>query len=367
MALNINEKVHQRIYVCHTYYHVYVSVLKELNLPKTERGNADMVLSSLCTKFGELKERLAATGLFKNVYEFDEKRENFFPELMKYKVDRKNLFINMFQRIIFTRKFAKAQEPFIPTNFSLYKDIYVFCDCDPIGVYLSQHKIYFHAVEDGLNSRAVFNRAKYNDPSAWKIKRFMSMYLNLIYLCEGNNKYCLDMEVNDVSLISEPFKKIRSVSRDELAGNLSDDDKRILLMAFVTDLKGIEDVISRLGPEDETILILTEDLCDLETRKRIFTDIIDMYKEQGIIFIKPHPRDVFDYRKNFPEIPVFDALFPMEILNLFPGLHFKKAITIFTPLHDIKFADEKVFLGKEFMDKYEDPKIHEYHRSAGKG
>lgn len=33
-----------RIYVCHTYYHVYVACLKELNLEREKRGNATLVM-----------------------------------------------------------------------------------------------------------------------------------------------------------------------------------------------------------------------------------------------------------------------------------------------------------------------------------
>ena len=53
----------ERIYVCHTYYHVYVSFLKELNLPKEKRGQATLVLSKLSTDFEKLKERVERSGL----------------------------------------------------------------------------------------------------------------------------------------------------------------------------------------------------------------------------------------------------------------------------------------------------------------
>lgn len=74
-----------RIYVCHTYYHVYVTFLKELNLPQKERGRASLVLSGLSINFENLKQRVESTGLFREVLEFDEKREDFFPELAEYR------------------------------------------------------------------------------------------------------------------------------------------------------------------------------------------------------------------------------------------------------------------------------------------
>ena len=63
----------ERIYVCHTYYHVYVTFLKELNLDKAKRGQATLVLSTMSIDFENLKERVEATGLFEQVVMFDEK------------------------------------------------------------------------------------------------------------------------------------------------------------------------------------------------------------------------------------------------------------------------------------------------------
>ena len=57
----------ERIYVCHTYYHVYVTFLKELNLPKEMRGQAALVLSNLSNDFEDLKTRVEFKLKFKKV------------------------------------------------------------------------------------------------------------------------------------------------------------------------------------------------------------------------------------------------------------------------------------------------------------
>ena len=69
-----------RVYVCHTYYHVYVALLKEFNLPKEERFKADLVLSLMSNDFETFAERVKENGVFENVFLFDEKRETYFPE-----------------------------------------------------------------------------------------------------------------------------------------------------------------------------------------------------------------------------------------------------------------------------------------------
>ena len=68
-------KPKERIYVCHTYYHVYVACLKELTLPRAMRGKADLVLSTMSNDFGSLKERAEKSGLFEAVFMFEEKEE----------------------------------------------------------------------------------------------------------------------------------------------------------------------------------------------------------------------------------------------------------------------------------------------------
>ena len=44
-----------RIYVCHTFYHVYVACLKELNLPKEERGKGGRHCQESSGSRGEIK------------------------------------------------------------------------------------------------------------------------------------------------------------------------------------------------------------------------------------------------------------------------------------------------------------------------
>ena len=140
-----------RIYVCHTYYHVYVACLKELNLPVQERKNADLVLSTMSNDFGNLRSRALECGLFDEVYMFEEKEDVNFPEVMKYHKDRGNLFFNMLARMKYTKLLGKMQQDYVPVYFEKYKDVYVFCDSDPIGYYLSYKKIPYHALEDGLD------------------------------------------------------------------------------------------------------------------------------------------------------------------------------------------------------------------------
>lgn len=369
-----------RIYVCHTYYHVYVTFLKELKLRAQycEKGEsagggasvkgesvseawkpgATLVLSKMSNNFENLKARVESTGLFEAVIEFDEKREDFFPQLAKWRKGTGNFLGNLLYRIRFTKEYARLEAPYVPVDFKEYKDVYVYCDSDPIGYYLNQNKIYYHAIEDGLNCLKNYDAARYDNRGHFGLKVFMSRKLNLIFIQNGYGKYCIDMEVNDLSVLKYTCPQYIEVPRQPLVERLTEEDKQLILQAFIRDKDGLERQIAESNHLGDKILILTDPLCTLDIRERIFRDIIKMYEPEGTIFIKPHPRDELDYRTLFAEYPQFDATVPMEMLNFFPGLRFKKVVAVLTEIKAIQFADELVRLGEDFMDRYEDPLVH---------
>ena len=350
-----------RVYVCHTYYHVYVSLLKEFNLPKEERFKADLVLSLMSNNFETFADRVKENGVFENVYLYDEKMESFFPEVEKLKENKGNIISNMISRIKFTKEFAKAQEPFVPVDFGKYKEVYVFCDSDPIGLYLNQKKIKYHAVEDGLNYLKPYTPvpAKADNMGAFALKKFFSMNLNLIFIRDGYSKYCVDMEVNDLSVIDDTFKKYKEVPRSKLTEALDKEAREIMMRVFVKDFDALKERLSNVDSNNKNIIILTEPLCkDLKQRERLIRDLIAEYEKEGTVFLKPHPRDELDYPTVFAEYKQFDRTVPMEILNFFEDIRFDKVVSVYTQLDAVKFAKEKVFLGHDFMDKYEDPEIH---------
>ena len=292
-----------------------------------------------------------------NVYEFDEKEESFFPELKKYHTDRGNLLFNMLSRFKFTKLYGKLQEPFVPVDFRQYRDIYVFCDSDPIGYYLSYKKIYYHAVEDGLNCLETYDTARYDNRGHFELKAYLASK-NLIFIQNGWGKYCLDMEVNDISILPYPCPKYIEKPRKELTDRLTEEDKLCLLSVFLEDRDGLLSQLSSGENHENKMLLLTEPLCDLKTRERLFRDLVDTYGKDAQVIIKPHPRDVLDYRKIFPKHVVLDAKFPMEMLNFLPGVRFHRVVSVFTVPLSIEFADEIIYLGEDFMDKYEEPELH---------
>ncbi len=349
----------ERIYVCHTYYHVYVACLKELTLPGSSRGQATLLLSTMSNDFGDLRERAKKSGLFEDVLMFEEKKADFFPQLDKFRVDYGNLVINLFSRMIFTKRLGKLQEPYVPVDFAQYRDIYVFCDSDPIGYYLNYKRIRYHALEDGLDCISYYDTARYDNRGHFKLKAFLASR-NLIFIQNGYSKYCVDMEVNNTAILKYPCPKYIEQPREVLVRRLTGEDKEILTGIFLRDREALFQQLRSGAHHENKVLVLSEPLCSLTVRKQIFTDIIREYGQDAQVLIKPHPRDVLDYRKAFPEHIVLDGMFPMEILNFVEGLEFNRVVSVYTVTDAIHFAKEKIYLGDDFMDKYENPQDHRF-------
>lgn len=360
MKENKTEKS-RRVYVCHTYYHIYVTLLKELNFQhqdKTDR--ADIILSRMSPELLETDfiNRLRESAVFEKVLLMNERRDSEFPELQKYRKSSGGFFAKMLRRMILSKKFPKKLEDCIDVDFAGYKDIYVYCDEDPIGYYLNYKKIRYHAVEDGLDCNKDFDTVIHFNQKFWPLKRWMAKK-GLIFLENGYSRYAVDMEVNDLSCIAYKHAGWKEVPRKLLKEQLSDSDKETIFAVFIKNADVLIEQCSDLRKEN--VLILTQPLCSMDIRQQIFEDIIEKYAKGAQVLIKPHPRDTLDYKEKFKECLVLEQKFPVEVLNFRPEIRFKKVISVITTAIDaIEFADEKINLGPDFLDLYEEPEKHRY-------
>ena len=348
-------KKKKRVYICHTFYHAYIAAVKELNFKA--RGEATLVLSTMSNDFAGLKERAEATGLFRDVYDFDEQKETASKEVMAQHVNRGNRVANFFQRVRYTKLLGALQEEFLPVDLSEYEDIYVFCDSDPIGYYLNYKKLPYHAIEDGLNSGRLDDMARNSNRGAFPVKRLMAK-TGLIFMPNGYSRYCIDYEVNDISANIAPPANIVERPRKEMYERLTKEDHALLVKMFLEDPEGLRKELQEKTGGRPVAMILTEPLCAPDVRERMFRDIIAMYENDYAILIKPHPRDVLDYAALFPEVVVMKGRFPMEVMNDIEDLQVDKLISVITQVENVGFSKEIVYLGLDFMDKYEAPEVH---------
>jgi hypothetical protein len=334
-----------------------MSVIKELALQKTISDKADIILSTMSNDFETLDMRLRESGLFDQVFTYDEQEDVTSDTIMEHHRNRGNLLANMYHRIIYTKMLGALQEPYIPTDLKAYKDVYVFCDSDPVGYYLNYKKIPYHSIEDGLNSGKLDDQARLSNAGAFKLKCLLAK-TGLIFIECGYSRYCIDYEVNDISANHSVPPNVIEVSHESITAGLDAADHEILARIFISDWDEIRSVLVREPGSKPTAMILTEPLCEYDVRKKLFADIIDMYKDDYEVIIKPHPRDELKYDELFDGVTVIRSRFPMEVLNDITEIRINLLISVITQVEDIRFADRIVYLGLDFMDKYESPEVH---------
>ena len=67
--------------------------------------------------------------------------------------------------------------------------------------------------------------------------------------------------------------------------------------------------------------------------------------EDGPCFIKPHPRDIFDYSQLFPDAIILERTMPSEVLNFCLPFTFRRAVTVQSfVLRGFTAAEEKIHL-----------------------
>jgi hypothetical protein len=365
-----SKKTKTRIYVCHTFYHVYVSILKEMKLERkqqTEYKKADIALSKLSTDFENLDKRLEATGIFGKVITLDERREETFPELAKYRANYSNIVKHLVNRMIFTKRLAKCEAPYMDcVGFENYEDVYVYCDSDPIGYYLNYRHIYYHAVEDGLDCLKNLDDAYVANQGHFKIKAWFSRH-NLIFIMNGWGKYCLDMEVNDIEKVPGECPRLKEVPRKPMEEALTSAQKELMLKTFIDDYDNLKKQLVNSEGDRELAMYLSEGYPrDEELLKRICLDIIEQHLKGYKVIIKPHPMDKVDYKALCPDAVVLKGRFPVEVLNFIEGFHIKKAVAVVsTAMANMDFVEEKLNLGVSFWDNYEAPEKHRFNQKIG--
>ena len=351
----------KRLYICHTFYHVYVTCLKEFHFRRQgQAAETTLWLSTLSNNFGDLQERAVKSGLFAEVHMYDEQPETAFPELAPLKENTGSAWGNLKNRIRFCKRLGELEKPFLPADLKTFDELYVFCDSDPIGYVLNREKVRYHAVEDGLNCLRYFDAARFDNRDHFTVKKWLAK-TGLIFIQNGYGRYCIDMEVNDISALEYPCEKYVELPRRQLVEELTAEEKETLLSLFLKNREKVEEQLAE-GKDMPRVLLLSEPLCDLETRKRIFADLLARYGEENgkksFVMIKQHPRDGMDYGEAFPDVTVLGADFPMEMLNFMEGLYFDKVVSVYTVVDQLQFVGEKIMLGHDFMDLYEDPKVH---------
>lgn len=301
------------LYICSTYYHVYVALLKHFAC--REKQDTDLVICDDIPAGEQLVNRIRKASLFGNVW-FVRQRE--LPQ-----VSSKNWVDAVFSQ---HKRRAATLRRLLPLSIWDYQNIYIFHDGTPLGSYLNDEKCPYHLLEDSLNFyQYVYQSSQAHLLRPHNFRYFVRRLLKTGYFPLGESPYLLDIEVNDQNNIQIPSRKVIERPRAELEKQLTPDQIQLIFEVFGYH----EQVLSG----QKNAIILTEPLyqdnhCQTqEAQHEIYRTIVEYLLEKGLyVHIKPHPRDTIDYSE-YPVV-VIDRNFPSELFKLNCAIAFEHAVAV---------------------------------------
>ena len=182
----------KKVYLCNTYYHLLISVIKAMK----DSATSSVVLFSdiyndKLVQDKELINRLKASKIFENVKIFDySKIEIKFQEGKMTAIKR--FFLTMFLSFKDELKLKK------------YEEVYIFFDENLLGHILNKKRIYYHLLEDGTDSFKTNYFSKKTESNSLKDK--IKYLLNFRKF--GESKYIKSIEVNNIDEMIQNLKQL---------------------------------------------------------------------------------------------------------------------------------------------------------------
>lgn len=340
----------KEIYVCATYYHILITIIKALK----DKNEISIVIQNTVPDADRFIPNLRKSKLFKEIFLYDE--VGLVKEYNKQRIE-----------FIYFRKdeLIKIVEAGCNIDFKYYDNVYIYNDWTTLGAYFIDKKIQYHLIEDGLDTHHFLKEyLKKVDPYSKKkgiknkIKKYRKKIVDALgrrffhrgYYFFGRSKYAIDVEVNNKRIVHFNKRKLKEVPRQALFSSLTKKDKKIIYAIFVQkDL--------HFDTNSKKILILTQPLYkdklvqSEELQKKIYYDIIDKYYKDYVIYLKPHPRDLVTY-KTKKNVFIIEKNIPTEVLNFDDNFKFSKAITISSGGLNVIKADEKIQYGLDYLNQY---------------
>jgi len=315
-----------RVYICHTVFHLYVSLLKAYN----EEALAYILIpDTLEHKLSHLwqDERIKVYS-----YPFTLIDEHW----ASYK--KKHPFSVM--------AYPKALVSIVERDFDLssfrntfkHADFYVFNDAMPFVAYmmLKYRANHFTLVEEG---EAIYTTLK-------KDLKYYIKRCSAYPLAFGNSKIINRVLVRFPERLSVSIRhKAEKFSLRTLESNLDEEQKENIIRFFdihKADFKQTEKALLLITQP------LSEDALVEESYKiALYQKMINAYGSDYQLYVKPHPRERTDYSQVFPHSLLVKNDFPIEALSLL-GFRFKKVMTLFsTAIHAVD-AEESLVLGLDY-------------------
>ena len=197
------------------------------------------------------------------------------------------------------------------------------------------------------NSEEYKRQVSHRNTISWWVQKLI--YGDIYVGYYGNNKWCKLIHLTEEN-ISPVLKEKKTLiqSLDTLWSSASESKKQFLLSLFDINQDDIELLSSK------PILFFTQPLMeDCHLSKEEYKDLLQKlfsHYNPNEILIKTHPRDKFDYSKEFQGISVYAKSVNSQLLQLI-GLSPQKVVTFFSSAVEAFSMAECDFYGTEVHPK----------------
>lgn len=311
------------LYICRTYYNIYATIIRVL----AQKESADLIIDDFNEKniqdVDELYHLIVNSNIFHHVYLFHGGyKGNQLPTTLELGCEKSDVELNL----------LKSIDSYIGVN-NKYNKIYIYNDWDGVfGKYLRFRKLHYILSEPSKNAFQVMFKTTPNTSKF--ISESVAMCHHEINKAVGHSVFCDSIEVSSlVNIPNYAREKAVIINIDRLLAQLDNNNKGII--KYIFNKKVFADCYKTKSATK--VLLLTRPYCgsdkwlpSADIQEQLIRDIIKDYVHDGIVFIKPHPRDGFPYERfaNDSNIFVLSKSFPIEVLNIFPEIHFDMAISI---------------------------------------
>lgn len=333
-----------QVFVCGTYFQIYVSILKTINSNKSSKSL--LILNDHTPEIEKIIPLLKENGFFDHhiLIPFRKIEERLKQETgLAGKVFGRNKkmirYVEQHSDILKYSEFIKDSE------FNLF-----YLWGLPSAYFILKYpKNYSRIIEDGA-------RNYISKTSAFKL--FKRKHILNTYIGDGFDNPIKEIQVQQPEELDIRIRyKGTKLSLQEMQANLSPENNTKILTVFTNGL-------SLDFPQEKKLLLITQPIetsdFSEELKVSLYEHILAQYSKDFEIYIKPHPRELTNYKTKlkarFVEIP---RGFPLEMFDLMKSITFDEGITLYSSsLRNLNCVKNKVHLGKEYLIQWKlDQKI----------
>jgi hypothetical protein len=329
-----------QVYVCGTYFQIYVSMLKTLQ-DNQANSKSMIILNDHTPEIEKIIPVLKEHGFFDH---------HLFVPFRKIE-DAMHKNNGLLERTIYrNRSIIESVEQ--GSEITAYHDFFQESEFNLFYVWglpsayfvLKYSDNYSRIIEDGTRNYVM---------KASRLKLLKRKYVLRTYLGEGYDKAVKEIQVQYPEKLDPRIRhKGTTLALKTMQNNLSVQDNNRILGVFMKNHS-----VSASGKKN--LLLITQPLSEdkyisEEYKIQLYSEMLNEYAKDYVIHLKAHPRELTDYAKklgrDFIEIP---RAFPLEMLDLMQNITFDKGLTLFSSsLNNMACIKNKTHLGKKHIKQF---------------